>query len=317
MMGLAYGFFWANRVFLALTNTNDENRNYYYGLEAFFFSFSSIVMPLLAGYYIASSKEFGWFNNKIDHAYFVLAIVVIIFTVIASFIAQGGNFKNPNPARFIYFKFHQLWQKMLLLASLKGIAQGFVIAAPVILVMKLVGEEGTLGVIQALGSCLSALMLYLLGRSAAPKHRQIIFLIGLLLFLLGASINMFLYSSLGAIIFVACMVFSRPLLDLAYFPVQLGVIECVAQKEKRTQFTYIFSHEVGLYIGRVFGCMLFIIMARNVSEEAALRYALFAVAFLQFFSFFVLKRILKDPEWCEASRKIPINETALKEPLEL
>jgi YQGE family putative transporter len=104
---------------------------------------------------------------------------------------------------------------------------------------------------------------------------------------------MLLYNAAGAIIFVACMVFSRPLLDLAYFPIQLGVIECVASKEQRNQFAYIFSHEVGLYVGRLFGCMLFILMARFVSEDAALRYVLLAVAIVQFASVFVAKSIQK------------------------
>lgn len=36
IMGLSYGFFWANRDFLALNSTDDGNRNYYYGLESFF-----------------------------------------------------------------------------------------------------------------------------------------------------------------------------------------------------------------------------------------------------------------------------------------
>ena len=33
IMGLSYGFFWANRDFLALNTTKDGNRNYYYGIE--------------------------------------------------------------------------------------------------------------------------------------------------------------------------------------------------------------------------------------------------------------------------------------------
>ena len=37
IMGLSYGFFWANRDFLALNTTRDDNRNYYYGIETFFY----------------------------------------------------------------------------------------------------------------------------------------------------------------------------------------------------------------------------------------------------------------------------------------
>jgi YQGE family putative transporter len=317
IMGLSYGFFWANRVSLALTNTRDINRNYYYGLESFFFTLASIVMPLLSGYFIAATQKLGWLGGNINGAYRILTAMVILLTLLASFIATRGQFQNPPSARFIYFKFHRLWNKLLAMAALKGVAQGFVIAAPVMLIMKLVGSEGSVGSIQSAGALLSAAMLYVLGRATSSKHRNAIFTAGLGLFVIGAGINMLLYNAAGAIIFVACMVFSRPLLDLAYFPIQLGVIECVASKEKRNQFAYIFSHEVGLYVGRLFGCMLFILMARFVSEDAALRYVLLAVAVVQFASVFVAKSIQKDQEWCEVSGKEPLVSQELKEPAEL
>ena len=38
IMGLSFGFYWANRDYLALATTNDKNRNYYYGLETFFYT---------------------------------------------------------------------------------------------------------------------------------------------------------------------------------------------------------------------------------------------------------------------------------------
>jgi YQGE family putative transporter len=317
IMGLSYGFFWANRVFLALTSTKDENRNYYYGLETFIFTVASIIMPLMAGYFIAATQKIGWLEGSVNSAYRILSCVVILLTIIASTIAQRGQFINPPNAKFLYWKFHRLWDKMRVLAALKGVAQGFVIAAPVMLIMKLVGKEGSVGSIQSTGSFLSAIMLYILGRVTSPKHRIKIFATGLGLFVIGSFINMALFNSLGAIIFVGCLVFARPLLDLAYFPIQLGVVECIASKEKRNLFAYIFSHEVGLYVGRLFGCMLFIFIARYVSEDAALRYALLTVALVQFLSIFVAKSILSDGEWCEITKQQPLASNALREPAEL
>jgi YQGE family putative transporter len=317
IMGLSYGFFWANRVFLALSVTNDKNRNYYYGLETFFFTISAIIMPLMAGYFIASTQQLGWLGGNVRTAYQILTGLVLLLTIIASVIVRKGNFSNPPAARFIYFKFHRLWYKMIGMAAFKGLAQGFIIAAPVMLVMRLVGEEGSVGSIQSSGALLSAGMLYFLGRKSSPKHRLKIFAGGLGLFVIGATINMALYNALGAIIFVGCLVFARPLLDLAYFPIQLGVIDCVAGKEKRNQFAYIFNHEVGLYIGRLIGCVAFIVISRSVSEEAALRYALLGVAVIQFTSIFVARSITTDHEWCEASERMPLDPQALKEPTEL
>ncbi|MEN6456806.1 MAG: hypothetical protein ABFD10_21325, partial [Prolixibacteraceae bacterium] len=45
IMGISYGFFWANRDFLALETTNDRNRNYYYGLETFFYTLTAVIVP--------------------------------------------------------------------------------------------------------------------------------------------------------------------------------------------------------------------------------------------------------------------------------
>src|SRR5277367_926853 len=41
LMGCSFGFFWANRDFLALNTTNNSNRNYYYCLETFFYTITS------------------------------------------------------------------------------------------------------------------------------------------------------------------------------------------------------------------------------------------------------------------------------------
>jgi YQGE family putative transporter len=79
---------------------------------------------------------------------------------------------------------------------------------------------------------------------------------GLALILPGSAFNMFRFDAQGAIVF-ACLVFARPLLALAYFPVQSGNVECVASKEKRNQLAYIFSHEAGPYISGLVGYMLF------------------------------------------------------------
>ena len=316
LMGLAYGFFWANRVYLAMSSTKDQNRNYFYGLETFFFTVAYILMPLIAGYFIVAAHRYSWFNSNLSVPYYILTTLVLLLTFLASSIIRKGQYKNPPRLPFIYFKFHHLWNKMLYMAVFKGVAQGFVITAPVMLVMKLVGNEGALGSIQAAGSFLSAMMLYVLGRLTTPRHRLKIFAAGLSLFVVGATLNMLMYSLAGAVLFIACQVFSRPLLDLAYFPIQLGVTECVAKKENRSQLTYIFSHEIGLFTGRLFGCSLFMLIAGYFGDEAALRYALFAVALVQFFSVFIARSILKNKEWCDAE-KIPLSENDLKEPSEL
>jgi MFS transporter, YQGE family, putative transporter len=315
IMGVSYGFFWANRDFLALNTTKDENRNYYYGLESFFYTITAIIVPFCAGVFIATTQKEGWFDGNVNMAYYILTGIVYVLTIVASIVVHRGKFENPKKAPFVFFKFHPLWQKMLKLAALKGIAQGYIVTAPVMLILKLVGEEGSLGIIQSIGAFLSAIMLYLLGRLATPKHRLAIFTAGLLFFALGAFANAALYSMVGAIFFVACLIFARPLLDLAYFPIQLGVIDVVAAKEKRNEFSYIFNHELGLYAGRLAGCGLFIALARYINEDVALRYALLVIALIQMLSIVVAKSILKDTARHEAAAGDELPVEAVKEPV--
>ena len=60
-----------------------------------------------------------------------------------------------------------------------------------------------------------------------------------------------------------------------------------------------------------------ILAARYISENAALRYALLAVAVVQFLSIFVGRSILNDGEWCEVTKQQPLAPNTLKEPAEL
>jgi YQGE family putative transporter len=296
IMGLSYGFFWANRDFLALNTTNDGTRNYYYGIETFFYTITGILVPLAAGAFIGATDKNGWFGGHVNTAYYILTATVFVMSMFASILVHRGEFVNPKRAPFLFIKFDRIWNKMLGLASLKGLAQGYIVTAPTMLILSLVGKEGSLGLIQGIAAAVSAILLYILGRVTGPKHRLIIYGIGCLLFMVGALLNATLYSALGVILFMMCLLFARPLLDIAYFPIQLKVIDYVAEKEKRNEFSYIFNHELGLYLGRLFGCGLFIVLARYVSEYAALRYALLVIAVLHALGWFMAKSILKEKE---------------------
>jgi YQGE family putative transporter len=294
LMGCSFGFFWANRDYLALATTNDNNRNYYYGLETFFYTITFILVPFGVGIFLAKAEAAAWFNNNVSTAYQIVTIVVFALTIVSSIVVHFGDFKNPKQKRFIYFSFHSLWKKMLGLAGLKGLAQGYLVTAPAILVMRLVGNEGSLGLVQATGGVITAFVLYLLGRFTAPKHRIYIFAIGFAIFFIGTLTNALLFSATGVIIFVLCKVLFQPLHDIAYFPTQMLVIDVVSKIEKRNEFTYIFNHEFGLFLGRFLGLGLFIVLATYVSEDFALKYSLVVIAVLQLASVPVAKHIIHE-----------------------
>ncbi|MEK7255330.1 MAG: MFS transporter, partial [Bacteroidota bacterium] len=299
----------ANRDFLALNTTRDGNRNYYYGIETFFYTMTGIFIPLMAGAFISATDKNGWFNGNVNVAYYCLTAYVFTLAVLASVLVHRGKFQNPKRAPFIFLKFDRLWNKMLALASLKGVAQGYIVTAPTMLVMTHVGEEGSLGLITGLAAALSAILLYILGRVSFPKHRLLIYLVACSLFVLGALFNAGLYSATGVILFMVCLLFARPLLDIAYFPTQLKVIDIIAEKENRNAFAYILNHEFGLYLGRLFGCGLFILLARYASDYVALRYALLVIAVVHFMGWFMMRNIMREPEMQKAEEIMEVKET--------
>ena len=293
LMGAASGFFWTNRYLLALYNTNDDNRNYFFGLESFFFSITSIGVPLAIGAFISQigGKEILGFMFNISDSYRMVTMGVVVITIIACLVLWRGNFNNPKETNFLYFRFNILWKKMLWLAALKGMVQGFLVTAPAILVLKLVGDEGALGLIQGISGALTAILVYILGRIAHPKDRLKIFVGGLILFFIGTLWNGILFSVVGVIIFVLCKVIFQPLFDLAYFPIMMRTIDVVAKIENRNEYAYILSHEFGLFWGRAFGLLLFIFLSYSISQDFALKYALIIVAGLQLMAYPLAKNI--------------------------
>jgi YQGE family putative transporter len=292
-MGLATGLFWANRGFLALTATSDENRNYYYGLENFVATLAAAAVPAAIGWFISGTTLYGWLGGIANRAYHIVAMVVFGLTILAAAILERGTFRTPQHTRFVFFRFHPLWRRMLQLALLKGLAQGYIVTAPAMLIMLLVGQEGTLGTVQAIGCVLSACMMYVVGRVTAPRHRIIVFAVGLILFLLGAVVNTALFNAVGVLVFLGCLLVAKPLLDLAYYPIQLQTVDVVSKLEGRSEYAYIFNHEFGLFMGRFLGCGLFLGIAYYWSGIAALKYALPVIALLQLLSIRVAGQILR------------------------
>ena len=290
IMGLSFGFYWANRDYLAQVITNDTNRNYYYGMETLFYTIISVVIPITIGLFIDSQIS----DSEKHTAYKIITGIVFLITILASVVCFRGTFKNPVQKQYVFFKFHKLWYKLLTLASLKGLAQGFLVTAPAMLILRFFGNEGALGSAVSIGAIIAAIIMYVLGRVSKPSDRIKIFAAGLLLFAIGTVINAVLFSQPGVVIFILLLLIAKPLMDLAYFPIQFQVIDIVSKIENRSEFAYILNHEAGLYVGRFLGAATFLVMAKYGSAEIALRYAVVIIAALQLCSIFVAKKIIAD-----------------------
>jgi YQGE family putative transporter len=292
IMGMSFGLYWANRDYLVLATTSDKTRNFYYGLDTFFYTLTAVIVPVIIGWYLMNGNDSSS-NESVNSGYRVVTGVVFIFTILASIVFHFGDYDKPRNEKFLYFKFHKLWTKMLQMAVLKGLAQGFIVTAPAMLMMKFFASEGALGTAQSVGAIIAAVIMLILGKLSKPRHRLVIFSIGLIFFFLASFFNSLMFNSTGVIIFIFLLLIARPILDIAYFPIQLKVIDLLSEIENRNEFSYILNHEFGLYVGRLVGAATFLGIAYFGNADNALRYALLIIALLQLLSILIAKQLLE------------------------
>ncbi|SHJ06931.1 MFS transporter [Pseudozobellia thermophila] len=297
IMGMSFGLYWSNRDYLVLTTTTDRTRNFYYGLDTFFYTVTGVLVPIIVGWYLVNGQSPAM--EGINLRYQTVTIIVFIVTIVASVIFHMGTYEKPKSEKFLYFKFHKAWKKMIQLSFLKGLAQGFIVTAPAMLMMTFFDSEGALGTAQSIGALVAAFVMLLLGKYSKPKHRLAIFSIGLICFFLAALFNGMLFSTTGVILFMFFLLIARPVLDIAYFPIQLKLIDVLSKFEERNEFAYILNHEFGLYVGRFLGAMTFLGLAYLGSTEIALRYALLIIGTLQLLSIKIAKQLLKQQKELE------------------
>ncbi len=295
IMGMSFGLYWANRDYLVLATTKDKTRNFYYGLETFLYTIIASVVPVMIGWFLMSGNEgeSQVSNDGVNSAYRVITMIVFAITILASVVFHFGKYEKPKNEKFLYFKFHKLWNKMLQLAVLKGLAQGFIVTAPAMLMMKFFHSEGALGSAISIGAVIAAVIMLVLGKISKPKHRLVIFSVGLISFFLASFFNGLLFNTTGVIIFMFLLLIARPILDIAYFPIQLKVIDILSEIENRNEFSYILNHEFGLFIGRFIGAGTFLVIAFYINSDIALRYALLIIGIAQLLSIPIAKQLLQ------------------------
>ena len=217
---------------------------------------------------------------------------VFVLVFFASVMIHQGNFKNPKKTKFVYFSFHKEWKYIQILTVIRGMAQGYMTLAPTLLILTLIGKEGAVGEIYSAGGILSAVALYILGRTTGPRHRVLIYSVAVIAFAVGAFTNSLFYSAIGVLIFIACQTLSQPLQEIAYFGTQMLLIDVTSYLEKRNEYSYIFNLEFSYLLGRSGGLIFFLVLAENFDNTFALRYALAVVAGIQLFGVFLVKHIL-------------------------
>lgn len=282
IIGMAYGLHWANRNYLIMASTTNENRNYYTGSEYMLVNIAFLLSPLLSGFFIEYGTSLGFYDK--DTAYLiVIGLIFLICALAASFILRG-TYETPKlDGRIIYFRFASIWKNMQIVTFFKGAVQGAQIIMPTLLVMNLVGEEGILGIITSIGGMVAALTVYVMGRIAKPDDRVKIMMLSIVILFSGALSHSLIFSAISVFIWTAVQALSDPIFYEAYNPMLYRAMDVSSENENKPRYSFVINNEILINLGRIIGIAIFLLFDQFASQEFALRYFLLVVAGMMFF----------------------------------
>ena len=271
--GIGAGFYWANKSYLTLLCTTDENRNYFYGLNHVLITTCQIISPLLFGGFIGLSESLNWMST--DLAYQILSIFVLLVVITSGLVFYKGKYKTPEITTFTYRNFPVHWNGMRGLSFMISFLDGGLMILPTLLVLKFVGNETSLGIVGSLSTVVSLIAIYITGRIAKPTERIKMMFAGSVFMFLGTIAFSLSYNALGVIIFQLCYIIASPLLHSSYAPMMLKSIEDCNKISDIERYSYICDAQHWTNGARILAGLTFLVMYHFGGLDVALRYVFF------------------------------------------
>ncbi len=268
--GIPIGMYWANRNFLSLEMTHDDNRNYYVGLETTVALLAGIIFPFLYGSLLQWSRSSQTFS--IDSMYQVLIIIVTLFLGFGGMVVMKSNVENPDIGSVFVKQVTSLWWYQRLIEVFRGLMNGLLFFFPTLLLLEMGGKEGALGVVQTVSAVFSSALAYSIGRKMKSKQRvmlmsgiTILWLI--LLFPLTVTPH-----AIVRLLFIIGMPVLEAIVWLVLNPIAMKAIDSHTSGDLTQKYAYVADREFFLNIGRLLGLFGFLLLVFGISEEIALQF---------------------------------------------
>lgn len=245
--GFTLGLYWANRNILTLVATNDENRNYFSGLENSIQIIIGMIVPLLVGYFIELTNKYEILSY--DLCYKIIALIALFITFLGALFIIKANFTDYTPKKLWLGKASKNWSKMKLIILLYGLISGIIMVFPSFLVLTMIGKEGSLGFMDSAAALIGAIAIYLLGKKIRAGKRQRILHLSLVIEIVGMVCFYLLWGGLGAGIYVLMTNLRAKVFWVGLNPLIMKFIDNEANENDK--YAYNVDREVYLNSGRL------------------------------------------------------------------
>jgi YQGE family putative transporter len=291
LAGLGAGLYWANKNYLSLRLTKGSNRLYYNSLESAGDMLINMVVPALAGLFIIFGEKVGWYVP--ETAYKWLMGFALVLVSISGYVVQSSKIQDLDYEPMLVKKPSRTWQLIRIYNILGNIVIGAEFVIPSVLILVLVGKEGTLGIVSSLTAVLSAVLLYVVGRIGNISTIWKVVGLASVIYLTGTIILAYFFSPTAVLIY---MIASTIGWAFRWSPSYTIVMEIMDQEDHgKGQYAYVCDNEITFNIGRTLGLGLIFILT-GVDQMLALRFVPVLIGIttiLAFFPFMLLtKRVL-------------------------
>lgn len=268
--GLAAGLYWANRNLLSLQVTKGPLRDYFCCLESALGTILSVLSPLVLGYFLELGMgAAGW---SVIERYRVLACVTLGVQLIGAWYIIRAQFDDHVPTAIFVRSASSLWNRARVFTALKGVAEGSTMFIPTLIVLRLVGQEGAVGLTQSLAMVFTSIVLYAIAARVRLENRRRVLQIAVCSMIAGGLILACTYSQVGALSYLFLQTLAIQLLWVAANPIIFDAINS-DQENGDGHYCYIVDRELCLNLGRVVGVCLVLVLYVFGDADMTLRIA--------------------------------------------
>jgi YQGE family putative transporter len=288
LFGVGMAFYWANRNYLTIDSTTDNDRNYFFGLTGSLQTIVDVIMPLIIGFIIET------LNHTLQSSFigYVAAMSLGLIAVsISGYILRDNKFDNPQITSHVLKDTEQKspeWNFLRAATVIYTFRYGVMLFVPAILVLSYIGKESKIGIIESTAALVAALFAYTLGRRVKAEKRIRIMLYAVGIFCVGVIFVLFNLSLIPIIAFIICLRLANPQFFTAISGMWYAAIDRLIIENKANRYKYICDLEVFIAIGRMIGIGLFLGLTGNLPQELALKILLAVIAVTQIVMYLIL-----------------------------
>ncbi|MEN8253800.1 MAG: hypothetical protein ABFQ62_05515 [Patescibacteria group bacterium] len=262
-------FYWANRHFITISSTLDNNRDYYVAMEAVIFTITGLIFPSLYGLILHYGLEGNLYS--VGFAYKFLIILATFFFSTGGLIFSKSKIPNPKMEKVFIGRCSKKWWRQRIIETIHGFKNGVEFFLPTIIITSIIGgREGTVGAMQSVVAMFSAGFIYVLGRKIKVKQRPKLLLASIFSLIIMSGAFAISPTLLPSIIYVLGLSVTSTLIWQSLNPIIYKVIDTEEDSNPTNNYAYIVDRELFLNVGRIIGTVIFLLLIKYLKEDSAL-----------------------------------------------